>query len=76
MMLKKTLKFSCQLNDFYKFIKKPNPKHTHNNTLNFRADIVFCCQISVFKIMSNYSFDFAKKFFFDWKHIKEICYEN
>ena len=53
MKLKKTLIFSCQHNDFCKFIKKPNFKHTHNSTLNLRADIVFCCQISVFKIMSN-----------------------
>lgn len=53
MTSKKTLKFDCQLNDFCKFIKKPNTKHNHNNTLNLRADIVFCCQIFVFKNLSN-----------------------
>ena len=53
MMSKKTLKISCQHNDFSEFITKPTPKHTYNDTLNLRADIVFCCQISVFKIMSN-----------------------
>ena len=53
MMSKKTLKFSCQLNDFRKFIKKQNPNHNAHRTLNLNADIVFCCQISVFKFMSN-----------------------